>query len=99
MSSHTVGVKTSVSIPRPLFAEADALARRLGISRSESDGEVVSAALDAVYGTVESELNPTLNAAQRRALSSNAKVGDGGNVCIYTLAATHLIVDINAYYT
>jgi alpha-tubulin suppressor-like RCC1 family protein len=28
-----------------------------------------------------------------------AKVGDGGNVCIFTLAPGHLIADVNAYYT
>ncbi|MEO5837224.1 MAG: hypothetical protein ABIQ73_09825 [Acidimicrobiales bacterium] len=28
-----------------------------------------------------------------------AKVGDGGNVCIFPLAPTHLIADVNGYYT
>jgi hypothetical protein len=28
-----------------------------------------------------------------------AKVGDGGNVCIFTLAPAHLIADVNGYYT
>ncbi|MEO5841465.1 MAG: hypothetical protein ABIQ73_16385 [Acidimicrobiales bacterium] len=28
-----------------------------------------------------------------------AKVGDDGKVCLYTLAATHLIADVNAYYS
>jgi len=28
-----------------------------------------------------------------------AKVGDDGKVCLYTLGATHLIADVNAYYS
>jgi alpha-tubulin suppressor-like RCC1 family protein len=28
-----------------------------------------------------------------------AKVGDDGKVCLYSLAATHLIADVNAYYS
>ena len=26
-----------------------------------------------------------------------AKIGTGGNVCIYTKAATHLVIDVNGY--
>ncbi len=26
-----------------------------------------------------------------------AKIGDGGKVCVYTLAATHLAIDVNGY--
>lgn len=76
-------MKTAVSIPDSLFAAADDLARRLGISRSElyaralarelasESDETISARLDAVYGDVESEVDPTLAAAQHRAVSSN----------------------------
>jgi len=35
MSGYTVGMKTAVSIPDPIFAEAEMLARQLGTSRSE----------------------------------------------------------------
>ncbi|MEO5837221.1 MAG: ribbon-helix-helix protein, CopG family [Acidimicrobiales bacterium] len=75
-------MKTAVSIPDPLFAAADELARRLGISRSElyaralarelasESDDTISARLDAVYGDVDSELDPAIAAAQRRAVSS-----------------------------
>ena len=54
-------MKTAVSIPDPVFHEAEALARRLGVSRSRlfrealeayivaHSGEKVREALDAVY--------------------------------------------------
>ena len=63
-------VKTAVSIPDPLFAAADELARRLGISRSElyaralarevaSESEdSITARLDAVYAETDSALDP-----------------------------------------
>jgi len=69
-----------VSIHDPLFAAADELARRLGISRSElyaralarelasEADEIVTARLDAVFGEVDSVLDPLLTSAQRRAL-------------------------------
>ena len=72
------GVKTAVSIPDPLFAAADELARRLGISRSElyaralarevaSESEdSITARLDAVYAEPDSALDPLVAAAQRR---------------------------------
>jgi metal-responsive CopG/Arc/MetJ family transcriptional regulator len=75
-------MKTAVSIPDPLFAAADDLARRLGISRSElyaralarelacESDDTISARLDAVYGSVDSELDPDFAAAQHRAVSS-----------------------------
>lgn len=40
---HTFGMKVAVSIPDPLFAQVDALARRLKLSRSK----VYARALDA----------------------------------------------------
>jgi len=75
-------MKTAVSIPDPLFAAADELASRLGISRSElyaralarelasESDDSVSARLDAVYGEDESTLDPSLASAQRRVLSA-----------------------------
>ena len=74
-------MKTAVSIPDPLFAAADELASRLGISRSElyaralsrelanQSDDLVTAALDEVYGDVDSRLDPRLAAAQRGALN------------------------------
>ena len=76
-------MKTAVSIPDPLFAAADELAQRLGISRSElyaralarelaSESEdSIIARLDAVYADIDSALDPLVIAAQRRLLSSN----------------------------
>ena len=73
-------MKTAISLPDRTFVRADAVARRLGISRSElyaraldaflgppTDDEV-TAALDAVYGSAESELDPVLRRAQLRAI-------------------------------
>jgi len=73
-------VKTAISLPDRTFVRADALARRLGISRSElyaralaaflgppTDDEITSA-LDAVYASSGSELDPSLRRAQLRAI-------------------------------
>ena len=75
-------MKTAVSIPDPLFAAADELARRLGISRSElyaralareiaseTDG-AITARLDDVYEDLDSNVDPAPAAAQRRAVSA-----------------------------
>ncbi|HEY5875147.1 MAG TPA: ribbon-helix-helix protein, CopG family [Ilumatobacteraceae bacterium] len=76
-------MKTAVSIPDPLFAAADELARRLGISRSElyaralarevaSESEdSITARLDAVYAETDPSLDPLVAAAQHRSLSSS----------------------------
>ena len=73
-------MKTAVSIPDPLFREADLLAERLGISRSEfyaralarvleaESDDAVTAALDRVYGATESRLDGTIARAQQRAV-------------------------------
>ena len=70
-------MKTAVSIPDDLFNEAEELARRSHVSRSElyatalrsllaADREV-TAKLDEVYGSVKPE--PVLKAAARRTFS------------------------------
>ena len=76
-------MKTAVSIPDPLFAAADELARRLGISRSElyaralarevaSESEdSITSRLDAVYAETDPSLDPLVAAAQHRSLSSS----------------------------
>ena len=73
-------MKTAVSLPDPLYAEADRLARRQGKSRSRlyadalaeylarHDPEVVTETLNAVCGDVDSRLDPGLAATARRAL-------------------------------
>lgn len=70
------GMKTAISLPDPLFQEADQLAERLGMSRSELYATAleaylrthreqdVTAALDRVYGTEDSSLDPVLAALQ-----------------------------------
>lgn len=51
-------MKTAISIPDGIFREADRLARRLGLSRSELYARAVSALLDAHRGdSVTARLN------------------------------------------
>ena len=69
-------VKTAVSIPDPIFAAADRIARRRQVSRSElyatalaeliarDSGADVTARLDAVYSDVDSSVDPALVASQ-----------------------------------
>lgn len=70
-------MKTAISLPDDLFAAADALAGRLGVSRSElyatavaeflakhTESEV-TARLDQVYSSEPSGLDPDLRRAQR----------------------------------
>lgn len=73
-------MKTAVSVPDPVFASADALARRLGISRSQLYATAVAEyvakfqatrvteRLDAVYGREGSRLESRLARAQGRVL-------------------------------
>jgi metal-responsive CopG/Arc/MetJ family transcriptional regulator len=77
---YTAGMKTAVSLPDDLFASADALARRLGMSRSalvaaalaefvaKHRASKISERLDAVYSTEESRLDAPTRRAQTRAL-------------------------------
>jgi len=72
-------MKTAVSIPTPLFQQAERRARNLGISRSELYARAlerllrqepdldVTKALEAVYLSEDSSLNRPLARAQRRA--------------------------------
>ena len=74
------GMKTAISIPDPLFEAAEAVARRLGLSRSAlyaravdafvraHRGKGVTEALDAVYATEESALDPVLGQLQASSL-------------------------------
>jgi len=73
-------MKTAISIPDPIFREAEELAARLGLSRSElyvraikrylerRRTSKVTEALDAIYGDVESNLDPALATLQARSL-------------------------------
>jgi metal-responsive CopG/Arc/MetJ family transcriptional regulator len=74
-------MKTAISIPDKVFRSADALARRLGISRSElythaiseflsrRQSREVTARLDAIYADEDSSLPPSLSQLQARSLS------------------------------
>lgn len=73
-------MKTAVSVPDPVFASADALAKRLGVSRShlystalaeyvaKFQSSKVTERLDAVYTAQDSRMEPALDRAQRRSM-------------------------------
>jgi antitoxin MazE6 len=73
-------MKIALSIPDDLFESAEALGKRLGVSRSrlyataladyvaKHQGRKVTARLDAVYATEESRLDRSLRRAQARSL-------------------------------
>ncbi len=73
-------MKTAISLSDELFASADALAKRLGVSRSELYATAVSeyvakhrdadvtARLNAVYADLPSGVDPALRRAQARSI-------------------------------
>ena len=73
-------MKTAISIPDPLFAAAERASRNLGMSRSQFYSEAVKLflksrpsqgvkeALDAVYRSEDSRLDPVLAAMQDASL-------------------------------
>jgi metal-responsive CopG/Arc/MetJ family transcriptional regulator len=73
-------MKTAISIPDPIFDEAEKVAKRLKLSRSELYARAVAAfveqqrasniteKLDQIYGKVESGIDPELVRAQIRSL-------------------------------
>ncbi|HRN68448.1 MAG TPA: hypothetical protein PK205_11325 [Promineifilum sp.] len=73
-------MKTAISIPNPIFEEAEGLAKRLGMSRSELYAtavaqfveahreEAIIAALNEVYAENDSAVDPVLNQLQWLAL-------------------------------
>jgi predicted transcriptional regulator len=75
-------MKTAISMPDDLFAEAEALARRLGTSRSRlyaaalreyvarHQPDAVTAALDRVYADEVPAFDPALAAAAARTLAA-----------------------------
>jgi metal-responsive CopG/Arc/MetJ family transcriptional regulator len=76
-------MKTAISLPDELFAAADALAERIGVSRSElyatavaeflakHNAEEVTERLNRVYATEPSGLEPDVRRAQRASLGSD----------------------------
>ena len=75
-------MKTAISLPDDLFASADALAGRLGVSRSALYAAAlaeylakhrtarVTERLNAVYATESSRVHPSIDKAQRRRVKS-----------------------------
>jgi metal-responsive CopG/Arc/MetJ family transcriptional regulator len=73
-------VKTAISLPDPIFEEAEALAQQLGISRSELYTEALKAylrrhnrerilsKLNEVYSKESSELDPVMAKMQHMSL-------------------------------
>ena len=73
-------MKTAISLPDPLFRAADALAERLGMTRSRlyataiedfiarHQAKTVSERLNAVYGSEPSKLDKALKKAQSKAV-------------------------------
>jgi hypothetical protein len=73
-------MKTAISIPDPLFQAANALAARLGVSRSEliaravssyvvqHDDSAVTRRLDEIYAVAGAQPDPALVRAQARLL-------------------------------
>jgi metal-responsive CopG/Arc/MetJ family transcriptional regulator len=76
-------MKTAISLPDDLFASADELAERLGVSRSElyadavaeylakHRGQDVTARLNEVYADETSGRDPALRSAQARSIGSS----------------------------
>ncbi len=77
-------MKTAISLPDELFQSADALAERLGVSRSQlfatalaeylakHQSQKVTDRLNSVYATETSAVDPTIRRAQRRSLAKDA---------------------------
>jgi metal-responsive CopG/Arc/MetJ family transcriptional regulator len=77
-------MKIALSIPNDLFASAEALAKRLGVSRSrmyasalqdfvaKHKSKSVTDRLNAVYASRDSTLDETLRQMQARSLEKNA---------------------------
>lgn len=73
-------MKTAISLPDELFSSADALAKRMGLSRSglvaaalaefiaKHRASKISERLDAVYASDDSSLDVSTSRAQRAAL-------------------------------
>jgi metal-responsive CopG/Arc/MetJ family transcriptional regulator len=77
-------MKVALSIPDDLFASAEILSKRLGVSRSrlyataladfvaKHRGRKITERLDAVYASQESRLDPAVRRLQRRTLTRQA---------------------------
>lgn len=80
MEKHAKTLKTAVSVPEPVFREAEDAARRLGVNRSQLYTQAlreflarrrengITEQLDAVYGREEGHLDRGLAAMQAASL-------------------------------
>lgn len=87
-SGYTLGMKTAISIPDPVFEEAERLAERMGKSRSQlyseavadylarHDAEGVTERLNRVCTEPGSEPEPWLAEAGRRVLTGKTLAGE-----------------------
>ena len=78
---HTSRMKTTVTIPDPVFKAADRLAQVMGVSRSrlysfalecfvqDHDDDAITAKLDEVYATEPLTLDPVLQSIQSRSVT------------------------------
>ena len=76
-------MKTAISIPPKIFAGAEKLAEKMGMSRSKlyvtaiksyleaHEGDAITAKLNEVYSQVESKLDHKLKKLQAKAISRN----------------------------
>ena len=90
--SYTFGIKTAISIPDKVFAEAERLSRRLKKSRSQvyteavteyiarHDPEAVTEAMNRVCEAVDTYPDPAIAAAARRTLEDVRMVVAQGQV-------------------
>ena len=76
-------------------ADATAAVLNITVTNPRSDGFITVYPCGSPLPNA-SNLNYTTNQTTPNAVI--AKIGDNGQVCIYTLAATHLITDINGYF-
>lgn len=98
LGMRSAGVTTALVVAGRGGVPADARAVALNVTSTGS--------LGGGFATVYPCGTPRPNASnlnfapgQTVANAVTAKVGDGGAVCIYNDAATHLIVDVNGYYS
>jgi len=78
-------MKAAISVPDRLFKSGDALAKRLGVSRSrlysnaladfiaKHRGKGITERLNAVYGSEDSRLDDVINELQVRSLPADDK--------------------------
>ncbi len=61
-------MKTTISIPDELFREADACAKRRGLTRRKRQREDITARLNEVLAETPNDLDPALRMAQAKTI-------------------------------